>query len=83
MVRVEGRQIHENVLIANKLLDCRLKSKKPGIMYKIDFTKAFDHESWEFSDYLFERFGFGTKWRNWLKECWSTCTCPFSLMAPR
>lgn len=49
---VEGRQIYENVLMANELLALKVKSNESGIIYKIDFTKAFDHVLWEFLDYL-------------------------------
>lgn len=72
MAGVEGRQIQENVLIANELLDTRFKSKEAGLIYKIDFAKAFDHVSWEFIEYLFVRFGFGVRWRKWVKACLAT-----------
>lgn len=63
MAGVEDKHIQENVLIADELIGSRLKNKRPGLVYKIDFSKAFDHVSWECLDYLMERFGFGLKWR--------------------
>lgn len=67
---LEGREIHDGVLIVNELLDSRLKSKVSGLMYKIDFQKAFDSVSWTFLDRLLSSFGFGEKWRHWLRVCW-------------
>lgn len=69
MVGAEGRLIQENILIANELLDTRLKSGEPGVLYKLDFTKAFDRVYCKFLDYILEIFGFGEKWREWMKTC--------------
>lgn len=41
-VVVKGRYILEEFLIANKLVDLRIRVKEPGIVCKIDFRKAFD-----------------------------------------
>lgn len=38
----------------------------------VDFTKTLDHVSWNFFDYMLERFDFQEKWTRWLKACWST-----------
>lgn len=49
---VEGRQIHDRVLIANKLIDSRKKSKKAGVIFKVDIKKAYDHVERSFVDYM-------------------------------
>lgn len=64
-----GKHIQDLSLIANELLDSRLLSKKEGLVFKIDFFKAFDCISWNFLDSLLSQFGFGIKWRAWLKTC--------------
>lgn len=66
------RQLHEGVLVANELIDTRLKRNIAGLVWKIDFMKAFDTVSWSFMDRLFEKYGFNVKWRRWLSTCSST-----------
>ena len=58
---VKGRQILDSVLVANEVLDSRLKSKTPGVLYKLDMEKAYDHVDWSFLLYLLRRCGFGEK----------------------
>ncbi|XP_026399643.1 uncharacterized protein LOC113295529 [Papaver somniferum] len=58
---VKKRQIHDGVLIANELIDSRIRSGKPGFLRKVDFEKAFDHVNWIFLDDMFKLMGFGEK----------------------
>nr|KAJ0207903.1 hypothetical protein LSAT_V11C500236740 [Lactuca sativa] len=39
------------------------------MIFKIDFEKAFDSLSWDYLDKILEKFGFGDKWRGWVKAC--------------
>lgn len=40
---VKVKQILDSILISNEVLDGRLKSRKPRLLYKLDIEKAYDH----------------------------------------
>ena len=43
---MEGRQILDAVLIANEVVDEKRRSGEEGVVFKIDFEKAYDHVEW-------------------------------------
>lgn len=48
MAFLRGRQIMDATLLANELVDSRVKQKKPGILCKLDIEKTYDHVNWNF-----------------------------------
>ena len=44
-VLVEGRQILDVILIANKDIDSRLKTIESGVICKLNIKKAYDHSN--------------------------------------
>ncbi|WKA03336.1 hypothetical protein VitviT2T_021451 [Vitis vinifera] len=69
---VQGRQILDAVLIANEIVDERRRLGEEGVVFKIDFEKAYDHMKWDFLDHVLEKKGFGPRWRKWMSGCLSS-----------
>jgi hypothetical protein len=45
---VKHRQIHDGILIANKVVNEDLKVKKYLMLFKVDFEKAYDYVDWNY-----------------------------------
>uniref|UniRef100_A0A803P465 Reverse transcriptase domain-containing protein n=1 Tax=Cannabis sativa TaxID=3483 RepID=A0A803P465_CANSA len=81
---VEGRQILDSVLIANETVEDYRSRGRSGLVFKIDFEKAYDRVEWEFVDVVLGKKGFGEIWRKWIKGCISsTSFSVFINRAPR
>ncbi|WMV41945.1 hypothetical protein MTR67_035330 [Solanum verrucosum] len=72
MAFLRGRQILDASLIANELVDSRVKQKKPGIMCKLDVGKAYDHVNWNFLLNFLKDMGYGSRWIKWINFCISS-----------
>ena len=66
---VEGRQILDVVLIANEVVDSRLKGNEGGVLCKLDIEKGYDHVNWKFLMAVLRKMGFGEKWIKWIDRC--------------
>lgn len=66
---IRERQLLDGVLVSDELVDSRVKQKKPGILFKADFEKAYDHLNWEFLKWVLKQMGFCTKWIEWVMRC--------------
>lgn len=69
---VPGRSIAENFIYAADLLSCCHKRKKPTVVLKLDFTKAFDSISWDSLDKILSCQGFDERWRTWVSNILSS-----------
>ena len=69
---VAGRQILDVILVANEIVEDYRKKGKEGLVFKIDFEKAYDYVEWNFLDYTLEKKGFGPIWRRWIRGCLSS-----------
>ena len=69
---MSGRYILDGVLKANEVVDALKRSRKKGVILKLDFEKAYDSINWEFLWSMLNNFGFGEKWIGWMRTCVST-----------
>ncbi|GLU09187.1 hypothetical protein SLE2022_260600 [Rubroshorea leprosula] len=71
---IGGRHITDGIIITNEIIHEAKQSKKPMLVFKADFEKAYDSINWEFLAEMMNKLGFSTKWRAWIKECLSSAT---------
>nr|GEU40127.1 RNA-directed DNA polymerase, eukaryota, reverse transcriptase zinc-binding domain protein [Tanacetum cinerariifolium] len=66
---IANRQILDGPFILNKIIHWSKAKKKQTMIFKVDFKKAFDSVRWDFLDDVLRKFGFGTRWRDWIQSC--------------
>ncbi|KAK2354489.1 hypothetical protein QL285_092001 [Trifolium repens] len=66
---LKGRQLVDGVLVINEIVDFAKKTGRECLIFKVDFEKAYDSMEWSFLDYMLGRFGFGKKWKSWIRAC--------------
>lgn len=66
---ISGRSILDSVLIANEAVLFLKKEKIPGLIFKVDFEKAYDCVNWNFLMDCMKKMGFGNKWSRWIRSC--------------
>ncbi|GJV50927.1 RNA-directed DNA polymerase, eukaryota, reverse transcriptase zinc-binding domain protein [Tanacetum coccineum] len=66
---IKGRQILDDVLVANEVIDYALNSGTNLLVFKVDFAKSFDSVRWEFLLDTMKRIGFSAKWISWISGC--------------
>ena len=71
---IKDRHILHGILILNEVVEEAKRRKKPAMVFKVDFEKAYDSVSWSFLDYMLVRLGFFLKWRKWITACLQSAT---------
>ncbi|KAL4355431.1 hypothetical protein GQ457_06G037310 [Hibiscus cannabinus] len=66
---IKGRQILDCSFIANECIDEIVKRKSRGVVFKIDFSRAYDTVSWDFLMRIMKKMNFGEKWCDWIFKC--------------
>lgn len=64
-----GRSMLESVVVVNETVSAAKKSKKPTLIFKVDYEKAYDSVSWDFLSYMMGRMQFNDKWMHWILNC--------------
>ncbi|XP_071727135.1 uncharacterized protein [Rutidosis leptorrhynchoides] len=68
-VFLSGRYILDGILVANETVDFLKANRKQGIIFKVDFEKAFDSLNWCFLFVVMKSMGFENKWIKWIRAC--------------
>jgi hypothetical protein len=66
---LKGRSLVDGVLVINEIVDLAKKPGKSCLILKVDFEKAYDSVEWSFLEYMLGRFGFGERWKSWIRAC--------------
>nr|GEY33898.1 putative RNA-directed DNA polymerase, eukaryota, reverse transcriptase zinc-binding domain protein [Tanacetum cinerariifolium] len=66
---IADRQILDGPFILNEVIQWCKSKKKQSLIFKVDFEKAYDSVRWDFLDDVLKKFGFRTKWCNWIHTC--------------
>jgi hypothetical protein len=62
---IKGRYIIKSVVAAHEVIHATHSRKEKGLVFRIDYEKAYDRVSWEFIDSMLESRGFGSIFRGW------------------
>jgi exonuclease III len=69
---VEGRQIMDSIILAHEVIHSLQKTKTPGMLLKLDISKAFDKLNWEYMRAMLIAFGFDQSWVSWIMNLTSS-----------
>lgn len=69
---IKGRHISDSILLANEVVHAIKTNKTSGVVFKIDFEKAFDRVQWGFVYEILEQMNFHHKWIKWIKGIFET-----------
>jgi hypothetical protein len=63
-----GRHILEGVVILHETIHELHRKKMDGVLFKIDFEKAYNKVKWPFLQQVMRMKGFDPNWCNWIKN---------------
>eukprot|EP00253_Pinus_taeda_P023692 PITA_23692 len=69
---IEDRQIMNGIILTHEIIHSLKQSKKPGMLLKIDLSKAFDSLSWLYIKKTLTTFGFAPPWVRWVMSLLSS-----------
>jgi hypothetical protein len=63
---IKGRYIMNGVLSLHEIIHEVKPKKQNGVIFKVDFEKAYDKVNWKFLHNMMIKKGFGDKWSDWV-----------------
>ena len=71
---VKGKQILDDILIANEAVDEAKRLNKELLLFKVNFKKAYDSVDLRYLDAVMANMNFPTIWWKWILECVGSAT---------
>jgi hypothetical protein len=71
---ISGRSLHDNFILVRQSMRLLHRLHEPRLLLKLDLAKAFDTISWAFLFEALRRYGFGSKFLDWLAMLLSTAS---------
>lgn len=65
---MKGRNIASGIMCLHEIMHETKRRKETGILFKIDFEKAYDKVSWKLLFDCLHMRGFNDKWCDWIKQ---------------
>lgn len=65
---IKKRQITDSILLTNEVVNMLQKGLVKGVVFKIDFEKAFDSIGWNYVYEVLKKMKFGSRWVKWIKS---------------
>ena len=75
-----GRHILEGVVVLHETIHELHRKKMDGVIFKIDFEKAYDKVKWPFLQQALRMKGFAQEWCNWIMQFVQGGALGFGLM---
>jgi hypothetical protein len=75
-----GRNIMEGVVVLHETLHELHTKKRDGVIFKIDFEKAYGKVKWSFVQQVLRLKGFSDTWCSWIKTLWKGVMWRLKLM---
>jgi hypothetical protein len=63
---VEGIQIMDSIILVHDIIHSLKSTRTPGMLLKLDLSKAFDKLIWHYIKEVLTAFGFYPKWIDWI-----------------
>jgi hypothetical protein len=80
MAFIPGRNIMEGVVVLHEMIHELHRKKQNGVIFKIDFKKAYDKVKWPFMRQTLEMKSFSSKWCQWVDSIIQGVTSGLKLM---
>lgn len=63
---MEGRQILDGLVVSQEVIHTLKQKKEPGMMMKLDLSKAYNRLNWKYLESILQAYGFYNRWVKWI-----------------